>query len=48
MSFIGSSSFFFVSGTDVVFLTYSVTSHPQPTMSGRLREERHGFSRIFL
>jgi hypothetical protein len=39
-SFISSSSFFFVSGTDVVFLTHSVTSHLQATTSGRLREER--------
>jgi hypothetical protein len=39
-SFIGSSSFFFVFGTDVVFLTRSATSRPQPTTSGRLREER--------
>jgi hypothetical protein len=31
---------FFVSQTDVVFLTRSATSRPQPTMSGRLREER--------
>jgi hypothetical protein len=38
--FIGSSSFFFVFGADVVFLTRSTTSHPQPTTSGRLREER--------
>jgi hypothetical protein len=39
-SFIGSFSFFFVFGTDVVFLTRSATSHPQSTTSGRLREER--------
>jgi hypothetical protein len=39
-SFIGSSSFFFVSGTDAVFLTYLAISRPQPTTSGRLREER--------
>jgi hypothetical protein len=39
-SFIGSSSFFFVFGTDVVFLTRSVTSRLQPTTLGRLREER--------
>jgi hypothetical protein len=38
-SFIGSSSFFFVFETDVVFLTRSATSHLQPTMSGRLGEE---------
>jgi hypothetical protein len=39
-SFIGSSSFFFVFGVDVVFLTRSATSRPQSTTSGRLREER--------
>jgi hypothetical protein len=39
-SYIGSSSLFFVSGTNVVFLTRSATSRPQPTISGRLREER--------
>jgi hypothetical protein len=39
-SFIGSSSFFFVFETDVVFLTRSTTSCPQPTTSGQLREER--------
>jgi hypothetical protein len=39
-SFIGSSFFFSISGTDVVFLTHSTTSRPQPTTSGRLREER--------
>jgi hypothetical protein len=39
-SFIGSSSFFFVFGTDVVFLTHSTTSRPQPTTPGRLREDR--------
>jgi hypothetical protein len=38
--FIGSSAFFFVSGTDMAFLTRSTTSRPQPTMSGRLGEER--------
>jgi hypothetical protein len=37
-SFIDSSSFFFVFGTDVVFLTRSATSRPQPTTSGRLRD----------
>jgi hypothetical protein len=31
---------FFVFGTNVVFLTRSATSRPQPTTSGRLREER--------
>jgi hypothetical protein len=36
-SFIGSSSFFFVSGTDVVFLTCSATSRPQPTTSADRR-----------
>jgi hypothetical protein len=45
-SFIGSFSFFFVSGTDVVFLTRSAISRPQPTTSGRLRaataHHRHG------
>jgi hypothetical protein len=40
ISFIGSSSFFFVFGTDVVFLTRSATSRPQPTTLDRLREER--------
>jgi hypothetical protein len=39
-SFIGSSFFFFVSGTDVVFLTRSATFRPQPSTSGRLRKER--------
>jgi hypothetical protein len=39
-SFIGSSSYFFVFGTDVIYLTRSVISRPQPTTSGRLREER--------
>jgi hypothetical protein len=39
-SFIGSSSFFFVFGTDVVFLTRSATSRPQPITLGRLREEQ--------
>jgi hypothetical protein len=39
-SFIGSSSYFFVFGTDVVLSIRSATSHPQPTMSGRLKEER--------
>jgi hypothetical protein len=39
-SFMGSSSFFSVSETDVVFLTRSATSRPQPTTSVRLREER--------
>jgi hypothetical protein len=57
-SFIGSSSFFFVFGTDVVFLTCSATFYPQPTTLGHLREERQrwrvwrlklkGFSRISL
>jgi hypothetical protein len=42
---IGSSSFFFVSGTDMVFMTRSTTSRsttsrPQPTTLGRLRKER--------
>jgi hypothetical protein len=36
-SFIDSSSFFFISRTDVVFLTCSATSYPQPTTSGRFR-----------
>jgi hypothetical protein len=45
-SFIGSSSFFFVSGTIVVFLTRSATSRPQTTMSGRLREERQRWRAI--
>jgi hypothetical protein len=31
-SFIGSFSFFFVSGTDVVFLTCSATFRPQPNV----------------
>jgi hypothetical protein len=39
-SFIGSSSYFFVSGTDVVFSTRSATSCPQSTTPGQLREER--------
>jgi hypothetical protein len=39
-SFIGGSSFFLVFGTDVVFLTCSATSRPQPTTSGRFKEER--------
>jgi hypothetical protein len=39
-SFIGSSSYFFVSGTDVVFSIRSATSRPQSTTSGWLREER--------
>jgi hypothetical protein len=34
------SFFFFVSGMDAVFLTRSVTSHPQPITSGRLSKER--------
>jgi hypothetical protein len=47
-SFIGSSFFFFVSETNVVFLTRSMTSHLQPTMSGQHKVEqqrrrcRHG------
>jgi hypothetical protein len=39
-SFIGNSSYFFVSGMDVVFSTRSVTSRPQPTTLSRLREKR--------
>jgi hypothetical protein len=39
-SFIVSSSFFFVFGTNVVFFVHSATSRPQPTTSSRLREER--------
>jgi hypothetical protein len=39
-SFNDSSSFFIVFGMDVVFLTRFVTSHPQPTTSSRLRQER--------
>jgi hypothetical protein len=39
-SFIDSSSFFFVFRADVVFLTRSTTSHPQPIASGELREDR--------
>jgi hypothetical protein len=39
-SFIDSSFFFFVFGMDVVFLTRSATSRPQPTTPGRLRVER--------
>jgi hypothetical protein len=39
-SFIGNLSYFFISGTDMVFSTCSATSCPQPTTSGRLREER--------
>jgi hypothetical protein len=39
-NFIGSSSFFFVSGMDVVFLVRSVTSRLQPRTSVRLREDR--------
>jgi hypothetical protein len=35
-----SSFLFFVSGTDVVFLTRLVTSHSQPITSGQLRVER--------
>ena len=34
------SSFFFGFGTDVIFLTRSATSRPQPTTSGRFWEER--------
>jgi hypothetical protein len=48
-SFIGGSSFFFVSGTDVAFSARSATSRPQPTTSCRLWKEwqqrarhRHG------
>jgi hypothetical protein len=39
-SFIGSYSFFFVFGTDMVFMTRSATSRLQSTTSSRLREER--------
>jgi hypothetical protein len=39
-SFIDSSSFFFVFGTNVAVLTHLSTSYPQPTTSDRLREER--------
>jgi hypothetical protein len=39
-SFISGSSFFFVTGTDVAFLTRSVTYRPQPTTSCRLWKER--------
>jgi hypothetical protein len=39
-SFINCYFFFVFFRTDVVFFTRSVTSHLQPTMSGRLREER--------
>jgi hypothetical protein len=38
-SFIG-NYFFFVSGTDVVFMTRSATSSLQPTTSGQLRKKR--------
>jgi hypothetical protein len=38
-SFIGNYSFF-VSGTDVVFMTRSATSSLQPTTSGQLRKKR--------
>jgi hypothetical protein len=38
-SFIVGYFFFFVSGTDVIFWTHSVISHPQPLTSGRPREE---------
>jgi hypothetical protein len=38
-SFINGYSFFFVSGTDMLFMTCSATSRPQPTTSGQLREE---------
>jgi hypothetical protein len=36
-SFIDGYFFFFVSGTDVIFLTRSATSHPQPATSGNSR-----------
>jgi hypothetical protein len=39
-SFIGGSSFFFVSGTNMIFLTRLVTFCPQPTTSIRLKEKR--------
>jgi hypothetical protein len=39
-SFIDGYSFFFVYGTYVIFLTRSATFRPQPSTSGRLREER--------
>jgi hypothetical protein len=45
-SFIGSSFFFFISGTDVVFLTRLATSRPQPTTSeegaAAAARRRHG------